>query len=547
MRPHEEEAAERRRRVHVRDPGLYGSARWATRAHLASRGYGEKGPLVFGYGAPEPGQDRAFPITYSGARHLLTVAPNRSGKGVCTCIPALLSHPGPAIVLDPRGEVATATARFRAGVLGQRIAIYDPFDAACPHLSLTADRFNALDTLDPGSPTFFDDAALIADALVMAETHGSRFWSDEARSFLTGIILQVAGDPREAGCRHLGRVREIMNMPAEEFSAYVRGSFAEGPAGGAGQLLRAGMLQSPNRYIRAAAGRILSKPERQFGDILSTAQQNTHFLESEAVQDSLAASDFAFGDIAGVPGSMDRGGRGRPMTIYLVLPPERLRTHGRLLRLLIACAIAAINGMARKPSPSCLFMLDEMGAIGRLDPVLDAFGLLAGSGMQLHPIFQDLAQAQSLYGDRWQTFIANAAVIQAFGTRDLLTAEYLSKLCGTGSVEQLSHESARRREGLLGDPEYFSRDDQLAARALITPEEVMTMHPALQLLVLASARPVGCFKAPYFLDRRFRGRGGRPLFDLPPAYRGRRLPPPIDFPRTGSRLLAALTPHLTVG
>ncbi len=62
-----------------------------------------------------------------------------------------------------------------------------------------------------------------------------------------------------------------------------------------------------------------------------------------------------------------------------------------------------------KPDPPCLFLLDEMGAMGRLDPVIDAFGLLAGSGLQLWPIFQDFSQAKTIYGERWQTFIANAA------------------------------------------------------------------------------------------------------------------------------------------
>lgn len=525
-----------RRRLYVRDSGLHGTAKWATLRHLAERGYGPGGRFLFGYAPPETASQGAYPVTYSGARHMLTIAPNRSGKGVSTCIPALLSHQSAAIVLDPRGEVASATARFRAEILGQRIAIFDPFNVVSADLGRESERFNALDTVSADNPTFFDDAYLLADALVMPENHSSTFWSDEARAFIAGVILQIAHDPRESGNRHLGRVRAIMNMPAPDFWGYVAGTFEDDPEAGKKYLVRPGMAQSANQYVRAAAGRMLSKPERQFGDILATAQQNTHFLESQIVQDSLSASDFDFRTL----------GEG-DMTVYLVLPPERLRTHGRLLRLLISAAIDALNKMPVKPEPSCLFMLDEMGAIGRLDTLLDAFGVLAGSGMQLHPIFQDFAQAQSIYKDRWQTFVANAAVIQAFGTRDLLTAEYMSKLCGVGSVEQLTYESAVQRQELFGDPEYFTRDDQLAGRPLITPDEMMTLHPAVQVLVLANAHPVACFRAPYFLDARFRDRDGRPLFDLPQRYRGQPLPRPINFTRRGARLLDALAPFVTVG
>jgi type IV secretion system protein VirD4 len=521
--------------------GLHGSARWGTRKDLIARGYDGRGRFVLGY---LPGQRRdgfawspwtrttAFPVTYSGARHLLTIAPNRSGKGVCTCIPALLSHPGPAVVIDPRGEIAAATARFRREELGQRVAIYDPFDEICASLGRTPDAFNPLDTLDPHSPAFFDDATLLATALVIRDTHGSPFWSDEAQAFITGIILQVAADPREAKHRHLGRVRDVLNMTPEAFHAFVAGETDK-----AGALIRPGMAQSPHKLVRAAAGRILAKPERQFGDVLGTAQQNTHVLEGGAVQESLAASHFSFSDLTA----------GGGLTVYIVLNTDRLMTHGRLLRLLVTAAINAVNRMERKPEPSVLFMLDEMAALGHLDTLVNAFGMLAGSGMQLHPIFQDFAQLQSIYRQQWQTFIANAGVLQAFGTTDKGSAEYLSHKCGITTAEKLSAETLMRRSELFADPRDLGPSDMLVQRPLITPDEVMNLHPTAQLLMPASARPVVAFKAPYYLDARFRRPDGAPLFDQPPAYAGRALPEPVEFTRPGLDLFAALEPFLTVG
>ena len=54
-----------------------------------------------------------MPLHYTGDRHLLTVAPTRAGKGVAAIIPNLLTYPGSALVIDPKGENAMVTALRR--------------------------------------------------------------------------------------------------------------------------------------------------------------------------------------------------------------------------------------------------------------------------------------------------------------------------------------------------------------------------------------------------------------------------------------------------
>ena len=81
-------------------------------------------------------------------------------------------------------------------------------------------------------------------------------------------------------------------------------------------------------------------------------------------------------------------------------------------------------------------MLDEMPTLGRLPSLEQAFGLMAGFGMQLWGIVQDLSQLANVYGEHgWQTFISNSGVVQYFGSRDKMTAEYFSSLCGVTTVE----------------------------------------------------------------------------------------------------------------
>jgi type IV secretion system protein VirD4 len=53
--------------------------------------------------------------------------------------------------------------------------------------------------------------------------------------------------------------------------------------------------------------------------------------------------------------------------------------------------------------------------------------MFRGFGIKLWSVWQDLGQAERLYGKGWESFVANAGVLQSFAPQDVLTAEYLSK------------------------------------------------------------------------------------------------------------------------
>jgi type IV secretion system protein VirD4 len=88
----------------------------------------------------------------------------------------------------------------------------------------------------------------------------------------------------------------------------------------------------------------------------------------------------------------------------------------------------------QKPDKSVLFILDEIPALGRLSMVKQAYGLMAGFGIQLWGIVQDLSPLKKIYGESWETFVGNSGVLQYFGSRDRTTAEYFSALCGVKTV-----------------------------------------------------------------------------------------------------------------
>ena len=510
-------------RIYSRDPELYGSARWADRAHLKARHYGENGKIFLGYGFPEYRQAASFAITSTTQRHLLTVAPTRSGKLLTASMPRCLDHPGSLVALDVKdGELSLIAARYRRDFLGHKVVIIDPWDEACSQIGFSAARINVLDWLDPNNDDFVEDAMLIANALVSDRHAKEPFWRDEARALIMGLILYVAATPlvllpTKEKSRDLAQIRRLLNLSGYEFKTMVGGKFEKDDDDNV-TLVHPGMAQSSNEHVRNAAGRILNKAEKELSGVISTAQQNTHFLESPKIQRCLSKSDFSFDELE--QGKID---------IFIVLPAGRLYTYNRFLRMLVSIALTAVTRFKTKPNPPVYFLIEEAAALGHLETIETAYGLMAGFGMQLHMIVQDFNQLASLYEKRWQTFIANSGVIQIFGTNDLMTAEYTSKLCGVTTIESLSERSAEIRAQAFSDPGYLSREDSLISRKLITPDEVRAMHPATQILILAHAHPVACFKTVYFLDQRYRSKNGKAVFDIHPHYAKNPLPRPVNF------------------
>lgn len=456
---------------------VFGSARFADFSHANAAGLiGFDGMrlgkwrFLFKADAPYLGQ----PLQYTGERHLLTIAPTRAGKGVSTIIPNLLTFLGSAIIIDPKGENAKITHARRSRIGTCRVI--DPWGIT----GLPAASFNPLDILTPDSPTLIEDALLIADALVIPDRGGqSEFWSDQARAFIVGFLLHLATSPEEAASKNLGRLRDILSASPDEFAE-----------------VGIAMARSDVPAVRAAAARIISQNDEVRASIISTAQQNTHFLDSPALRRSLEGSDFQFADLKGE----------KPVSVYIVLPVDRIGTYSRWLRLMIALGIAQLARTPNKGARSVLFMLDEFAQLGRLQVVEEAYGLMAGMGIQLHAIVQDLSQLNRLYPDSWQTFLANAGAIQIFGTRDLHTAEYFSKMLGqtTATVHSSSTTSGTSSSSEPGSPTSSSSSSSFSqaptARPLLFPDELMRMDRAAQLLFIENADPVLADKIVWHTD-----------------------------------------------
>jgi type IV secretion system protein VirD4 len=376
------------------------------------------------------------------------------------------------IVIDPKGENAMITAKQRQSE-GQEVHIVDPWGIT----GLDVSRFNPLDWLVKGDVDISENAMLLADATIVSMGENEQFWTEEAKALLLGVILFVATDESEDGQRHLGRVRDLLLLDGDDLMKLFKR-----------------MLKSPHHTVRATGARCLQKEEKLLSNVLASVQAQTHFLDSPRLRENLMASDFNFMDV-----------KSKPMSIYLVLPADRLNAYGRWLRLLIQQGLTVMaRDIENKPEKSVLFILDEMPALGKLTMIEQAFGLMAGFGLQLHAICQDASQLKRIYGDGWETFISNAGVIQYFGSRDNFTADYFSKLCGKTTVWSFSTAVARAfgitRSKDTSQSETNTTTDTATGtqRQLAYADELMRMSKDQQLLFIENLNPIMARKVPWF-------------------------------------------------
>ncbi|SHK31706.1 type IV secretion system protein VirD4 [Roseomonas rosea] len=477
----------------------YGSARWATsqeRAALAlARGTQPDGLLV----GREPSGKRRL-LAYDGHAHLLTIAPTRSGKGVGTVLPNLLLARRSVLCIDPKGENARISARARRRF--GPVHVLDPFGVS----GQPSARYDPLAVLDPASLDLAEDAATLADALVhdAPGQAGDAHWNEEAKALIAGLLLHtLTTQPPER--RRLAALRDALTLPPARFQALLADMAASTAAGG---------------LVARAANRQLGKSDREAAGVLSSAQRHTHFLDGPRITAAMDGADFRLEDL-----------RRGVASVFLVLPPDRLDTYARWLRLLVAQAIQHLARAAQALAPQAnplpsgaagtapgpgsrspvLFLLDEFAALGRLDPVERAMGLMAGLGIQLWPILQDLHQLRATYGQRAGTFLSNAGLVQLASPADLETASWLSHTLGSGTVAYETASSSTSSSAFLSGGQVSETEGtstHLAARPLLTPDEAMRLRPDLQVLLRPGHRPILATKLRHYEDKEFSG-----LFD----------------------------------
>lgn len=369
-------------------------------------------PSSVGFGRPPsaPAPEARF-LSDEGEGHLMTFAPTGAGKGVSYAIPALLTYPGSVVAIDPKGELAEVTARARRE-MGQEVVVLDPFRITRhPPAAL-----NPLDLINAASDQAIDDCAGLSCAIATEIGVKDPFWDERAKHLITQTLLFVAADQPPA-LKTFHEVWYLLNQGRREF-----------------ELTTKAMSRSKNAQVRAGAGMITTAEARVLASIVSSAQRFVEPFRSDRVARAMGRTSF----------DLQAFICGAPISVYLVMPPERLASHAAVLRLwLSAFLILAFRRKHRPPLPT-LFLIDEAAQLGRLEHLVTAVTLLRGYGVKTWTFWQDAQQLEAAYPAEWRTLFNNAETHLAFGRMTPMAVQALADLFDVprGRIYDLGAEEA---------------------------------------------------------------------------------------------------------
>jgi type IV secretion system protein VirD4 len=344
-------------------------------------------------------------------------------------------------VVDIKGEIYQVTARRRRE-MGHRVVVLDP----CHLVTERSDSLNPLELLDLPRSDPESDAEMLASLLAAGHEYcADPFWSDAANGLLAGLIAHIASYP--PGQRHLGHLREWI------YAQHMDDAIAA--------LIDNNMVKS--RMARDLLSAYLAAPaERTRPCIRTMACSYLTAFGSEQVVQTVRSSSFRLQDVYD----------GKPLSIYIVIPPDKLESHKSLLRLWVGTLLTAVMRRTVMPRQRTLFFLDECAQLGTLPMLRQAITLLRGSGLQTFTFFQDLSQLRQCYPNDWQTIINNSGVLQVFGITNNGMAKEWSEVLGVPQAQlaRLPREDAVvfrqgmgsvvcRRLDYLKDPEFSGMFD----------------------------------------------------------------------------------------
>ena len=396
-------------------------------------------------------------------RHLFTLAGSRAGKGTSAIIPTLLTYPGSTVSIDVKGELSTVTASRRGegskycNGMGQKVAVLDPYRVSQADTAFQV-SWNPFDAIDPDNPDMIEGVSLIIEPLILPSGGKDSAHFDETGRQLTEAVScwMMLNCPEED--RNLLTVHRLLTQGAVREFELVREVWEGEPPNPLLYLFH--LMATDDRLdgiMAGAANTMLAMGDNERGSVLSTVSRNLDFLKLPAMKRVVAESTIDLRALKNDP---------RGVSLYICLPPQRLKKCDRWLRLVISAAFEACTQSLEQPATGhpVLFVLDEMATLGRLEILELAAGYAAGFGMKLWCVFQDLGQIKRFYRDSWETFLGNAGTLQAFGNNDLTTTTYLSKLLGEIEVSQMVTNTTTAMTASTNDPSAFQAVGQFFSK-----------------------------------------------------------------------------------
>lgn len=461
---------------------LHGSARWANPSEVRKAG------LVTGAPGIVLGKHNGRFLTLQGQLSVLLSAPTRSGKGVSVVIPNLLSWPDSVVVVDIKGENFERTAGFRSAH-GQAVFVWSPFADDC-----RSNCWNPMSVVRVDAKNTVGDILALGQVLYPTDGRGSgteNFFNEQARNLFLGLTLYLVETPELP--RTIGELLRQASGKGRPLKEHLQTIIVDRAQ--TGRPLSDVCVDSLNRFLGTSDNTLTS--------ILATLNAPLTIFSEPLVDAVTSRNDFSLEDL-----------RRRRMSVYVVVPPNRLADSAVLLNLFFSQAINLNTRTLPEDDETlkhqCLFVLDEFTAMGRVGIIIKAVGYLAGYNLRLLTVIQSVSQLDDVYGkDQARTFATNHAAQILYAPREQRDANEYSEMLGT-LTEKSESEGRSVSTGGKGSS---SRSTNMSPqrRSLLLPQEFKEIGTDRAVVIVENCKPVFAEKIFYYQD---------------PILQGRLLPPP---------------------
>lgn len=244
--------------------------------------------------------------------------------------------------------------------------------------------------------------------------------------------------------------------------------------------------------VADGAAECQNRDAREQGSVTSSANAKFNLYRDPIIAKNTSCSEFVSTDVMNPD---------KPLTIYLVIPPNKVQDAIPLIRIFINYVLdrnmESMKFSESKKKQRCLFLLDEFPQLGRIEKMETGMAIMAGYGLKVLLIAQDVNQVNKNYS-KDNSIISNCHIRIFYTPNDTETAKNICDFLGKETIKVANESQA----GSFKTNKSWNQ----AGRELLTLSEITQLPKDDEIILMAGLPPIKAKKAWYFKIKYFMNR-----------------------------------------